>query len=304
MSKPIVANNLSNTATGIFNLEDLPKEILTRRAQILERRDWFEAPSEVVEIDGDKASPVAIGDIAAKHLSTAGAVIIKNDHPLAPTQLLDLASSLGTLIEDDSPQQYREGRYIANVRQDLPASSDVSMQPFSENYITFHTEHSYLPAAQQPRYLLFSCLSAPSHDSGGQTLLRSSEQVVKLLSQKSREILNAVSYASTNLRSDAATFVRIYEGQQTICFRDYDLSGIHWMGHWPSNAHMVDDVRRALSELFAAIYEPQAISGIHWQRGDIWIIDNFRYLHGKTFYPAAASPSSRWLQRILVRTKS
>jgi alpha-ketoglutarate-dependent taurine dioxygenase len=280
------------------------------RLDVLMQRQWFGQPEPAPTLAVDaEALPSSLMQIR-ESLNACGAIRILPQRILTNSELIRLGAALGELIPEqaNSVQKYVEERFILNNRQDYAKTNETELQPFAENYITLHTEMSPLPPGEQPRYIVLMCVQAPQPDAGGQTLLVSMSRIYERLAPEEREILRHTTYGPAvrgnrnGAALDSPPFLYERDGRPVFSFRDFDQQLLPWRYFRATpNGTSIEKINDAIHSLLAAMYEPANASGIRWSKGAVWIMDNTRFFHGKTFCEADARHGKRWLKRLRIR---
>lgn len=211
--------------------------------------------------------------------------------PVSDPDLIAFASEFGTPAVEDDPhvQPYVSANVVLDIRP-LTAGADGATEPFSPRPLTLHVEGTRRPAARRFRYLVFEYREVTGPDSGGQTLLLPmSELVAELgdaLDTGRRIALHSV---------DSGPIVSDVDGRTVINYRD--------PGSDPVDAFVdaeqltSEDAAEFLRSLTRSLYAPERIRGVHPVPHRLLVLDNTRFLHGRT---EQAFPGPRRLRRIRV----
>lgn len=261
-----------------------------RRQAVLARRTWY-PPAGPDPVTVTRSALRTAGAALVPLLADHGMVTIDvADGPLVPQELVDLAAVFGEPLPEDDPdvQPFVGSGAVLElatvVRAPLP-----SLQPFSRGWLSLHTEGSRRPSARRPRFVLFCCLVPPFRDHGGQTLLHRTSRVLHALSPRSETVLRGT------VLGPGAGDTAIVSGHgpsATITFRDPVPDAVPW-----TSAFEGPEVEAALGELLAAVYDQRHVHGVHWRRHRLVVLDNARFLHGRS----ASDGGRRVLQRVRVR---
>jgi alpha-ketoglutarate-dependent taurine dioxygenase len=288
----------SNALTGCF-IERPEDSHVTSRERILRQSAWYDEPKGV-RLEAEAGRFPAYLPSTTALLAERGLAILEFDRALTTAELISLASTFGTPMPQPNPRTrpWVDNEVVLNLRADLSETEDLAWQLlFAENYVMLHTELAAKPAEAQPRWLLLECVEPPTRDAGGQTVLVAGERIQSALDERTRRIL-----ANTRLSSypDAPSVLHRRHGREIFNFKD---SGGHvpfeWLYEGPAEAITPSDVGAALRALLAALYEPDAVVGVHWTPHAVAIFDNRRFFHGRTFvYRQAGRP--RHLRRVRV----
>jgi alpha-ketoglutarate-dependent taurine dioxygenase len=259
-----------------------------RRRAVLDRHRWYDAPaSDAVRATASDAA--RLGRIARDIAATSGLALVDVDRLLSPEELVRLASKFGTPIEehDDAVRPFVLDRAVLRMEAAIDKPS-VDLQPFSSEWISFHSEGSRRPAVHRPTWLLFQCVSPPLVDRGGQTLLRRAADIVEALRPSSVEVLRETVLCPETCDT---TVVSSDEGHPILTFRDPAPEVMTWVSPAPS-----DEVKTALWDLLVVLYDVAAVEAVPWRRNRLVVLSNAAYLHARS----SASRSPRVLHRVRV----
>ncbi len=152
---------------------------------------------------------------------------------------------------------------------------------FSDEAVPFHWDGAFY---REPRYLLFYCLE--SEGSGGETLFADTEKIWESLSEEDRVRCRSVqlTYRTKKLahyggeitvpllQSHPETkrpILRIAERVETALNPvELTVSG-------------VPGCEEFFQSLVRMLYRPEFMTEHRWEQGDLLVVDNFRYLHGR-----------------------
>lgn len=272
------------THRGATSLGDLGG----RREEVLQTATWFRPPDVPILAFGADALD-EVGASLQKDILLRGIAIVDLDRHLDAADLKMLGERLGTVVDeyDEAVLPFTSAGAVLRLAATRPAS-DASLQPFSLAPITFHTEGSRW-RSKRPKLLLFQCVTAGTPDTGGQTLLRDCEELIEALSPTTTRVLAETSLVSEC--TDTPVLSRGVLGWE-LTFRDPDPEPARWSSTAPHAA-----VDAALLDLTAGVYDPKAVLGIHWRPNRIVLLDNQRFLHGRS----ALRDARRVLQRVRIR---
>lgn len=288
------------TVIGIFDPAANPA-IAERRGRILFRRKWYPAVGEPATSQGIALRAAGLArDVPAirKLLNTTGFATVQLDRSLDDGEFIEFGRSFGTLMPESAAEisDFISRRYILDLQAKLPPGAPTELQPFAEDPLTFHTEGSRRPTAQQPTLLVFQCIVPPVRDQGGQTLLRSAAQVSAMLAASSRAALADMTY-------DLDGMPPIYrdEGGGTFSFRDFGDSPTRWRPVGSAGGLAAEEVGAALSDLLLTLYDERYVRGIWWQANGLVLIDNRRFFHGRSSGADGSQVHQRHLRRLRIR---
>ena len=201
---------------------------------------------------------------------------------LTDRQLLSLGRQFGCLWDPTSP--------IMNVWY-IPKAGAEGL---SRNALPPHCECSY--DAEPPRYVLLHCKGASK--AGGEIYLVAMREVLRRLSAADNRSLHTTPYFIKSHRSDASatrTLIASVDGVGEVLV----LSSVPPRGAKPNYPvpigadRAADSLLRRVSRVAA---NPALRLGHRWRKGDILIIDNARFLHGREGFTGAR----RHLQHVRV----
>lgn len=260
-----------------------------RRAEVLERLEWF-PEGDLRSVDIELADVMHDPGQLAGCVAAKGVGVFRLCRPLTVREFIGLAEQFGRPErESDSSLGHRvEQRVVLNLVPDARGPVTEQNQPFSTSSLTLHIEGSRRPRGTAPSFLLFQCLTPSPRDEGSQTILRS---VDGLLADLSDEALGVLATTILGPRQTDAPIVYEHDFQRRLNFRD----------PWPQPYDLASDsdektALQAVTELLKAIYDSKSIIGIPWERNTLAVVDNRRWLHGRT----RGNPGARHLQRIRI----
>ncbi len=270
------------------------------RERVLRQNEWFRWPLGCNPQSAAAGNLANIAPTLKSGLEAYGVVSLKLDRLLSNDEFIRVANALGApqLLRDPRMQGYVEDGVVLNLRADHPETHDRTVDLlFAENYVMAHTELSAMPTGAQPRYLMFQCMEPPARDAGGQTLLMPMDVVRSRLSSEQAQILMATGYASY---PDAPPFLRQERHRYVFSFKDAGGEVVPWR-YEPSVAGVKSvDVNRALQALLTAIYQPDGVFGLHWERYMLGVFDNTRFFHARTFVQRLDRKPPRQLREIRI----
>ena len=271
------------------------------RQAVLRHDPWYPCPEG---IGSRGASADDLGTCAGRltvELQSRGAALLELDRALSNWELIELASALGTPLEQPNPrtQPWVEDGVILNLRAEHAETTDLGWGLlFAENYVRLHTELAGRPVPSQPRYIILQCIQPPRRDAGGQTILVPMEAVRRALTDRQAEILRATRGCRD---AGGSPVLRRDHGRDIFVFKDAEGEDLWWRyeGDDPSvTSYEVNDILRVL---LGALYEPSAVVGFPWRAWALGAIDNTRFFHGRTFVHRPRDGPPRHLRRVRVR---
>jgi alpha-ketoglutarate-dependent taurine dioxygenase len=209
-------------------------------------------------------------------------------------ELVDYARSLSTIVGSERQQLLHwDFGAVMTIRFDPAATNYL----FSEEAVPFHWDGAFY---REPRFLLFYCLE--SGGAGGETLFADTEKIWASLSATERERCGLVRliYRTKKvahyggeitvplLQAHPETgnpILRIAERVETAR-NPVDLEVHGFAG--------CDDFFRGLVE---KLYRDEFLVEHRWEAGDLVVVDNFTYLHGRR---ALAGNRGRTFKRVQI----
>ncbi|MFE3280343.1 TauD/TfdA family dioxygenase [Nocardia sp. NPDC059239] len=185
---------------------------------------------------------------------------------------------------------------VVPSRPDRPLIDDIRPTPGEEDKqstrlgdrrvaLTPHTDNSTM--STPPAVLALAFVRNDDPDSGGESTLTHIDDVAAALDTTDVELLCEPRYPSLNVPTDAgrtptltSVLTRHNDGRLTARYRDEALDAGIASSHAPdspSNAHL-DALRRFTS----TVRDPARQTRVRLESGDLLIIDNTRFLHGRT----------------------
>lgn len=261
--------------------------VVQRRESVLLEQDWFPCDLAI----GSVSRPTDLAKVRAT-VDRCGVALLDLGDPLDADGFIGLAQVFGVPeAESAATLMHRvDRRVILNLKPDSRGVITEANQPFTSEPLTFHVEGSRRPRGTSPAYLLFQCLGNPQADHGGQTILRSIDDVLANLSRRSFNVLTAT---VLNPASTDATVIYDDNGKRTLNFRDPAPNQFEW-----DSPFRPDEVVDALTQLLTAVYDRGKTIGVPWRPGMLAIVDNKRWLHART----SGGTPTRHLQRIRVQS--
>jgi alpha-ketoglutarate-dependent taurine dioxygenase len=270
------------------------------RERTLRRLRWFPAPTGVEAIPARADESQGYIAKARTALDARGVALLQLDRALSNSELISLSETFGTPLSQPNPrtQPWVEDHVILNLRADHSETDDHAWGLlFAENYVMLHTELAARPATSQPRHILLQCIEPPPPNGGGQTVLVAMDRVRRSLGDRQAAILQETRHVE---HPTAPPFLRREGRRDIFSFKDVHKGGIAWRYDGGDPSVVSGDLDDALRKLLLALYDPVGVTGIWWKRSTLAIIDNQRFLHGRTFAPRGADRPPRHLRRVRV----
>jgi len=235
---------------------------------------------------GELAAEVAVG------LGRDGMCLVRLAEPLAMSDFIALGHALGEPLPENDPAiaSYVEESVVLSLRDNV-RSEDDRLAPFTSKALTLHTEGSRRLVQQQPRFIVLMCLDPGAAGDGAQTIL---VPVAEIVGQLSDDTLAVLAATRETVVPGTPEIVRHEDGRVRLSFRDLGLETYELESAYDENA-----VRAALEALVRACYSSRPVFGTRWRRGDLVVIDNRRWMHGRTSAEPQAGPA-RHLKRLRI----
>ncbi len=222
---------------------------------------------------------------AASAVRDDQAVVLRGLPAESTAMVVAVASALGPVVPS---------------RPDRPLIDDIKPDPNANKStrtgdlrvaLAPHTDNSTM--STPPEVLVLAFVHNGTLDSGGESTLTHVDDVAAALDDTDVELLQEPRYPSLNVPTDAgrtptltSVLARRADGRLTVRYRDAALEAGIASGlapETPSTAH-VDALRR----FTATVCEPARQTRVRLDTGDMLIIDNARFLHGRTEIEANA----------------
>lgn len=262
---------------------------------------WVEARAERLRPDERRPTPAwfetqagsaSLTDRIGGQLAEHGLAGVRLDQPLELADFIRFGEWLGRPIPESDPSvaTFVEQAVVLNLRGEVDSGA-VALAPFTTRELTLHTEGSRRPADGQPRYIVLMCLEPG--DDVAQTLLVPASAVLAALDATVIETLmrtreRVVDGSPPILREEAGTLV--------FSFRDLGEEPFDW-----ESTATAAEVEAALSALLTACYTVDSVYQSQWRRGDLLVIDNRRWFHGRSgAHRVRAAGRVRHLRRLRI----
>jgi alpha-ketoglutarate-dependent taurine dioxygenase len=227
----------------------------------------------------------------------SGIAAVTLKRPLLSEALVALAGRFGSAIPEHASevQDFVEHEVLLNLRPVFQHTAAVERQPFASNFIALHTEGSLLPQVRRPTFLLFQCCEVDLETTGGYTVIVSIADVLARVSDSVKQVLTRTCYRG---RAVDGAILRVEGDEQRLAFRDFMQTPLAWT-FWSLENSGLDSVavNSALRELHEAIYSSM-LYHIPYAPGTVFLLDNRRFLHGRT--RILVPESRRHLQRVRI----
>lgn len=234
---------------------------------------------------------------ARASLSSNGLALLSLNDPFNDGELLRFGTALGQPEPEHDPvalPHTSEG-VILNLSSLHGRQAKVSDQPFSTDYLRLHTESSRRQAHLQPRFIVLMCLEPGDETTRAQTILVSMDSVVTKLSERARNALARMRYATS---AAAPPILRNSANRPILSFRDFGEDPLEWTCVSDRAVVSEETGTAALHELLDALYTGDGWIGVTWQRGYLLVIDNMRQFHGRSLAGEQPVGECRLLKRL------
>lgn len=237
--------------------------------------------------------------LVKKELDVNGFVYLNLDRYLLNEELLEIGSSLGVAIpentNDVATKDFIEEDVILNISSTYGLQSIDNSRPFSINSLAMHTECSQRNLVDQPKYLMLVCYCSGEHSSA-KTLFVSMDEIINRLSDKDIELLSNTRYQ--NVKS--TYIINNSNDKLFFSFRDFGSRKLSWVYDGTNKNITNHEVNSAIKNLLSIIYNVDLIKSINWSERDFLIFDNSRFFHGKTSAKTLDQKGNRLLKRIRI----
>ncbi|MGW3957816.1 TauD/TfdA family dioxygenase [Streptomyces sp. NPDC004752] len=213
------------------------------------------------------------------------AVVLRGLPAESTAMVVAVASAIGPVVPS------RPDRPLIDDLKPNPAADEQTRTGDLRVALTPHTDNSSVSAP--PEVLLLAFVHNGTPDSGGESTLTHIDDVADALDDTDVELLQEPRYPSLNVPTDTgltptltSVLTRRTDGRLTVRYRDEALAaGIasDLAPETPSTAHV-----NALHRFTATVREPARQTRVRLDTGDLLIIDNSRFLHGRTEIEADA----------------
>lgn len=167
--------------------------------------------------------------------------------------------------------------YILNLKCLYSSTTNKSLQPFSGNALTLHTEHSARPVEVQPKYIVLYCVNSGHKEDRVFTIMQPIDQILSVLSPAVVKILKNTRY---NFKSNSPQIIRVEKGRKILAFRDFMDEPLPWI--CTVDGVTEQDVNNSIESLINSMYVAVSLTAIAWSTGLAVVFDNTRFLHGRT----------------------
>ncbi|MER6523915.1 TauD/TfdA family dioxygenase [Streptomyces sp. NPDC001508] len=247
------------------------------------------------ELSGRVEGLATVLEQAASAVRDDQAVVLRGLPAQSTAMVVAVASAIGPVVPSrpDRP-------LIDDIKPDVNAGEQTRIGDLRVA-LTPHTDNSTMPAP--PEILALAFVHNGTPDSGGESTLTHIDDIAAALDDTDVELLQEPRYPSLNVPTDAgraptltSVLARRADGRLTVRYRDAALdAGIAstLAPETPSPAHL-----SALHRFTTTVREPARQTRARLDTGDMLIIDNARFLHGRT---EIAANAVRHLKRLYTR---
>ncbi|MCJ9750402.1 TauD/TfdA family dioxygenase [Neorhizobium sp. BETTINA12A] len=254
-----------------------------------------EIPVSALEVD-TVLTVADVFDPLKEQLDTYGLAHVQFREPPSRDQFRQLGEQLGTLMSETDPTvaPFVEQAVILNLISRFGHGADPTLQPFSSDYLTLHSECSSRPLNDQPRYITLLCLEPGDNPDRAQTVVVPMEAVAAQLPEPILQILMETRYRHC---INGPMLARPTTNGLAFSFRDFRAAALDWTTEGKASA---SEVGAALRLLLHSMYRRDLMSGVCWRRGLMVVIDNCRFFHGRTSGPTMPGNQTRHLIRLRI----
>lgn len=193
---------------------------------------------------------------------------LKSDVTMTESELVAFAKSQGDLLEWDFGA-------VMTMKLDPEAKNYL----FSEEAVPFHWDGAFY---REPSSLLFYCLE--SEGQGGETLFSNTELIWESLSVEEKALAMKVTLTyETEKKAHyggkiTVPLVQVHPktGRTILRLAEEVTSEKN-----PVKLTVHGASREFFDSLVAKLYDPQFLITHEWKKGDLLLVDNFTYLHGR-----------------------
>lgn len=274
---------------GTF-LESLDNKHISERERLL-------CGTSLPEVQPCRQWEAELGDDDMEHvkerLRVQGVCLVQLREPLTPERFELLANILGDPMFEGDPsvQNHVDRGVLLNLRATFGPTRNVSLQPFSSDFLTLHTESSGHPLDAQPRLIVLHCLDEGEEESQQHTVVVPMDSVARQIGPEMLEVLHHTRYDNGR---HPPSMARVEDGRDVFSFRDFYSQGLAWV-HDGKYSEL--EVNAAIVALLDAMYRSPDACAVRWRRGMLLAIDNQRVFHGRTRGVPAVRARPRHLLR-------
>jgi alpha-ketoglutarate-dependent taurine dioxygenase len=280
---------------GSFLERESDPHVASRRA-LIEEPNVLPAPD--VPVVMARAANVLGPAVDALVASVAehGLGVLQLDEPLSNSRFCELGTLFGNAMPETDPAVLPqvEGDVVLNLISAHGHTSDVSRQPFGTNALSLHTEGSGRATAEQPRYIILMCCNPGGDATAAQTVLVPMATVHDRLPADVAQLLSRTRYRTTH---DVPWLLRQEAGRPVFSFRDFQQQTLEWELDGMADPEAVSD---AIRQLLRAIYTRAGVSGVHWRRSAVVVLDNRYFFHGRVAGAVEPLGEPRHLKRLRI----
>jgi hypothetical protein len=211
--------------------------------------------------------------------------------------LIDIATSFGEPTElgkNSVPGTVEEGAIFNLLIDPGVDPGNLDLRLISDEYLAFHSESSKKERGKQPQYVLLYCVQ-PGWGDTAATIVCDMDAVAGRLDADDLDVLSVMRYSFLSSLTPMAYRV---DDRWSFSFRDFMGDGFSW------ECPIVNSEARgnaAIRSLLLSMYSlPSAIFRTSWRAGQLLILDNHRFFHGRG-RSQRAGWAPRHIKRILIR---
>lgn len=279
---------------GVFSQENL-NSLKTKRSRFLNHNSLPLSKIPITLIPSIHEL-VTEKSLVEAHLNLYGMSHFRLDYLPEDQDYLQFGETIGKLIPElhPTPKKFTDSKYILNLVTSIGNITDRDLAPFSSSCLSLHTESSGNSTFNQTSLLVFLAIKANGSEFCPQTVLQPINYIVDKLSSKDIEILTQTAYKNSD---SAHTILEHHTNLYTLRFRDFLEEQLHWQYSGNCTEY---EVNEALENLLYNMYDPSNAFHISWKTGDLIILSNLKYMHGRSSCLYSEPLSIRHLKRLRI----
>jgi alpha-ketoglutarate-dependent taurine dioxygenase len=243
-----------------------------------------------LEVAASSLIPVARVDPATlkEWIAKYRYVLLRGFEPLSTEAMTALARTLGNTLE-----------WEFGAINELKAKPDAKNYIYTTGAVPFHWDGAFV--GKIPHYILFSCESAPSENSGGETIFCDGAKLLRGVSAEQRATWQktSITYKTEKVVHYGGSFTspmiekHPVSGEETLRYAEpvHDLNPVTL--EIPSMS--LEQRAGLIAEMAVLLRKPEFCVAHAWRAGDVLIADNHALLHGRNAFREAGA---RHIRRI------
>ena len=230
-------------------------------------------------------------DKILKHVTLHKIVLLRGFNAIERDDLLEYCQSQAKLLS-----------WNFGPVMEMKVDKEPNNYLFTEGDVPLHWDGAF---HQEPRFLFFNCIQAPTHGSGGETLFVNTEAVWQAASDQQQEewVNYALAFHTEKLAhyggSIIHNLVNLHPDTQQNILRFAEPVGEDYLN--PVQVHVVGKNELESSAILLSLSRSMRLKHHmyqhQWHQGDFLIADNFSLLHGRNSFK---QHSPRHLRRIQI----